>query len=80
MPQNPQISLLLRAIERDLAEAVERAEDPSEPPATARIAHLMAAADLALVTAQMASKLVSASALVLVAYELGRALGPRQER
>tara|TARA_R100000152_G_C6749805_1_gene173450 strand:+ start:386 stop:643 length:258 start_codon:yes stop_codon:yes gene_type:complete len=74
--EEPQISLLLRSIERDLSAAVERAESDSEPRSTARLAHLMAAADLGLIAQELADREEVEMALMLLAYELGRALGP----
>ena len=74
--EEPQIALLLRAVERDLSEAVERAESDSEPRSTARLAHLMAAADLGLVAQELVDRAEIELTVIMFVYELGRALGP----
>jgi len=78
MPSKPQISLLLRAIESDMAQA---ARDAVSNPgggssAQSRLGHLMSAADLALVVTQLAEQEGVDETMLLLAYEMGRALGP----
>ena len=76
MPQKPQISLLLRAIQADMRRDAELAANDSTGGSSARLAHLMAAADMALVAAELIERGSADEALMLMSYELGRAMGP----
>lgn len=74
MPPKPQISLLLRQVQRDIAEYAEMVARDSGGRSSARLAHLMAATDVALVAAEMTDNDRQQQLLLLTAYELGKAL------